>query len=407
MTDLLTRPTPGPTGPSSEPSSVAGESPASRLLLAAATAGAGLIHLVMVPSHMDSSAVEGIGFAAAGWTQVVLAAVVLARPSRLAFGAVAGVNALFIAGWAWSRLFGLPFGAHRWHAESIGFVDLVAVGLETVGIVVALALVAGLSSAVRPSRASTATMGVVTLAMLGLTSAALASPDVIDHAHTSHGDHGNVVTAAGHDHEATTVGGADPAASGHGGAHHDHLEFNVQYDDLSSAAQRQVDITREFIRDYPTAADAAANGWYKGSVNLPGIAAHYWPISVPGASTPEQVQLADELGFDLYRPMLLYDGEGSDAPIVGVSYMVPGIPPGFDGEFDVWHEHLGVCLKDLVAIADIGDDPASKISMTPDQCTAAGGTVMPMAGQYMVHVWSVPGWESGNGIFSHDHPDLY
>jgi hypothetical protein len=26
---------------------------------------------------------------------------------------------------------------------------------------------------------------------------------------------------------------------------------------------------------------------------------------------------------------------------------------------------------------------------------------------YMVHVWSVPGFESSTGIFSHDHPDLY
>jgi hypothetical protein len=181
----------------------------------------------------------------------------------------------------------------------------------------------------------------------------------------------------------------------------------VQYDELPAETQRQLDITREFYVNYPTGADAAANGWFRASDNLAGIAAHYYPVAVPGATTPEQKALVEKLGFDIYRPMLLYDGEEPSAPIVGVSYMVVGVPPGFDGNWDVWHEHLGVCLKGPVAIADIGDDPESKISKTPEQCTAAGGRTMSIQGQYMVHVWSKPGFESTKGVFSHDHPELY
>lgn len=197
------------------------------------------------------------------------------------------------------------------------------------------------------------------------------------------------------------------AEPGHFGDNHEHVEYPVQYADLPAETQRELDVTREFYERYPTGADAAANGWYKASADLAGIAAHYYPVRVPGATTPEQKALVERLGFDMYRPMLLYDGEGPDAPIVGVSYMAPGPPSGFTGNWDVWHEHLGVCLKDAMAISDIGNDPESKISMTADACTAAGGRVMSIAGQYMVHVWSREGYESTNGVFSHDHPDLY
>jgi len=60
---------------------------AGRVLLAVLLGAAGAIHLAMVPSHMDSSTVEGIGFALAGWFQIGLALWVLSRPSRSALRA--------------------------------------------------------------------------------------------------------------------------------------------------------------------------------------------------------------------------------------------------------------------------------------------------------------------------------
>ena len=46
---------------------------AGRVVLAALSAAAGVIHLAMVPSHIGESTIEGVGFAVAGWFQLVVA----------------------------------------------------------------------------------------------------------------------------------------------------------------------------------------------------------------------------------------------------------------------------------------------------------------------------------------------
>ena len=53
-----------------------------RCLVAALSAGAGVVHLAMVPSHMGEWAPEGVAFAVAGWVQLVVALLVVTRPSR-------------------------------------------------------------------------------------------------------------------------------------------------------------------------------------------------------------------------------------------------------------------------------------------------------------------------------------
>ena len=44
-------------------------------------------------------------------------------------------------------------------------------------------------------------------------------------------------------------------------------------------------------------------------------------------------------------------------------------------------------------------------SATKAQCSAVGGQIMKQT-QWMVHVWSVPGWESGQGLFGEVNPAL-
>ena len=80
-----------------------------------------------VPSHAGESLAEGVGFALAGWFQVVAAWLFLSRRFRSFLVPIAVANVVFIGVWAWSRTAGIPFGAHAGHAESAGFVDLTTV----------------------------------------------------------------------------------------------------------------------------------------------------------------------------------------------------------------------------------------------------------------------------------------
>jgi hypothetical protein len=180
-----------------------------------------------------------------------------------------------------------------------------------------------------------------------------------------------------------------------------HAEYRVQYDDLPAATQKQLDVARAIIERYPTAADAEADGWHRATTNLKGIAAHFLHDGVRGF-------LGMDGTFDVNDPeILLYDGEGSDAPIVGVSYLVSGPnPEGFDGKWDTWHRHDAVCFARGYVIGEVGGHADSKINMTKAQCDEAGGITFPISNLTMLHVWMKPGFESANGVFSHDHPQL-
>ena len=92
-------------------------------------------------------------------------------------------------------------------------------------------------------------------------------------------------------------------------------------------------------RRIPPSQDAEAAGYFRSTVYVPCIGAHY-----------TNIRLA--IGFDPAHPSeLLYDGSTPDAKIVGLSYLVyhhNGPPPGFAGPNDHWHQHNangGLCLQ--------------------------------------------------------------
>lgn len=94
----------------------------------------------------------------------------------------------------------------------------------------------------------------------------------------------------------------------------------------------------------------------------------------PGTGTRwERPELVDAT-FDPAEPeALLFDGDGPDARLAGLAYVVTSgegerAPDGFPGPNDQWHQ--------------VGDD------------------------RRMLHVWVVPGWENPLGPFSATHPDL-
>src|SRR5258706_13126645 len=91
-------------------------------IAASLSVAAGVIHLVMVPSHAGESLAEGAGFALAGWFQLLTAWLLLNRPTRALLGPIALANTAFIGAWVWSRTAGIPFGAPAGQSESVGFV---------------------------------------------------------------------------------------------------------------------------------------------------------------------------------------------------------------------------------------------------------------------------------------------
>ena len=103
--------------------------------VAGLSAAAGGIHLAMVPSHAGDSLLDPVGFAAVGWFQLVVAAVILlGRDGRNLYRAAVVGNLAVIGLWLWSRTTGLPFGSHSGVAEDVTMVDGVATALQ-VGVV--------------------------------------------------------------------------------------------------------------------------------------------------------------------------------------------------------------------------------------------------------------------------------
>jgi hypothetical protein len=153
---------------------------------------------------------------------------------------------------------------------------------------------------------------------------------------------------------------------------------------------RQLVAARAVAMKYPTVADATAAGYHLvGGAFGPGSGAHYMAGFSPG--------------FDPSHPAaLIYDGIHPTSVMVGLMYYSLGWsePQGFAGPNDHWHRHSGVCLGKGGAVLSRPDS-----GMTALQCANRHGFYMRVTG-WMVHAWVVPGWESPQGVFSHENPDL-
>ena len=102
---------------------------------------------------------------------------------------------------------------------------------------------------------------------------------------------------------------------------------------------------------------------------------------------------------------LIYDGTSPTSKIVGLMYYSMGeAPEGFAGPNDHWHRHSNVCIK-YGADRSIQVPFPADADVTKEQCTGAGGFLMSITG-YMVHAWVVPGWESPQGVFSHENVNV-
>ncbi len=166
-------------------------------LLAGLMAAAGAIHFALAPSHSEGGLLEPLGFALAGWFQLGIAAVIVAKRANRTTWTVAVVgNVALIGLWLMSRTMGLPVGAHAFEAEAVGGIDLLTVVLQAGAVVTASTLLV----APRGIRLSPVVAGLAAFALMGAATAAVVSPEAADHGHggsgASHSDgHGGDMVA--------------------------------------------------------------------------------------------------------------------------------------------------------------------------------------------------------------------
>lgn len=449
----------------SEPSNAFEPSMPARVLLATLSGAAGAIHLVMVPSHVQEWTPEGYAFAAAGWLQLGLAALLIARPSRAVVKTTIVANLVFVAAWAVTRTMGAPFGPHAGHPETASFIDLATVGLEA-----ALVLAAGVLLA-RPNlgkdwnTGALAAATIVPLSVLALTTAVLASPDAANHSHGSHGDHGDALTAAGatgdgHDHGADGHGTADHSTaaaatdqSGTTGDGHDHGTDGHDHESATAAATVDPDErcdwemnTVDFWAQNPPAASDGSHehghGAGNGQGNEHGI--QPWAPMTDKAQCAELTadiasmeRIAEALptaqdamnagcfrvtiyvegiaahyicparlrdGLKLEEPeMILYGGSQPWAPIVGLSYMVyQDTPPNEQPSAPLWARYMTWHFHEGLCIK--GGLVIGGDNSDQAKCEAQGGKKMGRTG-YMGHYW-LPQCNSSDGVFSAANPRL-
>jgi hypothetical protein len=150
--------------------------------------------------------------------------------------------------------------------------------------------------------------------------------------------------------------------------------------------------------------DAEAAGYNREGPFAPGVGAHYMEGTSPKVgfkSTMDDQALA--------HPTLIYDGTSPDSKLAGFMYLIYSTdtvnpPEGFVGPNDHWHYHTNVCVTkrpDGGLDAPLGADATT----TKAICDTYGGSLITNTG-YMLHVWTVPGYESAQGVFSNVNPKI-
>jgi hypothetical protein len=113
-----------------------------RWLCALALVVTAVIHLAVVPEHLEEWPLAGVFFVVLSVVELGLAVAVVAGKSRRTF-LVGGAISVASAGlWMASRTFGLPIGPEAFSPEAIAAPDLFATVLEALAAVVFIRLAA-------------------------------------------------------------------------------------------------------------------------------------------------------------------------------------------------------------------------------------------------------------------------
>jgi hypothetical protein len=199
-------------------------------------------------------------------------------------------------------------------------------------------------------------------------------------------------SGGGHAHGSSGSASAPDDNGGHGG-HAGPTPWKAMVDQEQCVAlAEELETARNAALALPTAADAMAAGYVRVTLYVPGIAAHYMNFAyVDGEFRVDQPE------------MVLYDGNGPDARVVGLSYYLLHAgdaepTQGFTGDNDHYHRHVGLCTGPGGVIGDS--------STTEEECARRGGRKANGSAGWMSHAWVVPGCESPWGLFSGASPLL-
>jgi hypothetical protein len=382
-------------------------------MVAGLLVGAAGIHFGMMGEHAGVSWTHGLFFASVGWLQLVLAAAIVWRTSRWVAGAVIVCNLAVLAVWVLTRTVGIAIGGDG-TPEAWGTIDGVCAAFESLAVIGSVALLSR-QLARRPLSAS---VGFGSAAFVGVIAVAVAtfvfSPASAGGSTSADGhDHGGAVTIAADGHNHGTAGLTAPVGHTHGVAStlNGQQVQGVKAQDVAAEAQPDQSLdpatrtalkaqllqARDVAMRYPTVADAIAGGYGVVAGGFaPGSGAHYLSYGSLTGGGP----------FQATRPMsLIYDGTNPTSQITGLMYYTisDDAPDGFAGPNDHWHRHSNVCIKGGAGNLEV-PFPADA-DITPAQCASVDGSMIKVSG-WMVHAWVVPSWESPQGVFSHDNPNV-
>lgn len=362
-----------------------------RWLLASFSVGAGVVHFAVSGEHYDLSWLHGSFFAALAWLQLAWAVGVVLRPSRRLLVAGVVLNAGVIGVWAMSRIWGVPVGPEAWTPEAIGLADALSTALEAGIVVIALAVLTQPALARRSLRPAIGIPGAmaVVLGVAVVSSLALTPTFASGHEHGAHAAEDAVAgTPCGRSGE-PVFEGQNPGAHHHRGPAPARA---IRDTTVRAEYATQVQQARGAAARFPAIRDAEAAGYRMLTHYLPCVGTHY---------VNDRQYVTGE--FDpAAPPILIFDGERPDSNIVGLSYVVKSdsVPAGFAGPNDLWHTHNSFCISKDTGVV-LGSE-----STSDRKCAGAGGENVDLRHDWMMHAWVVPGWESGWGIFSSEHPDL-
>ena len=349
--------------------------------LASLSAGAAAIHFTVIFEHFAEYTLFGVFFLVTAWAQLIWAAVLLWRPSRLWLSLGMTGNALVLAVYVASRSVGLPVGPDAGHPEPFGGLDGMSAFLEFALIAWCAALWWRPSLADRPVRrrglaAAASLVAVPGLVLVGTAAVmvpGLAGPE----------------RPAGMAAAPPGPGSAgSPSMQGMGAT--SHLPDMKAYGSAAPPTSAQVIAAGKLIKE--TAASLAR---YR-SVRAAFAAGYTYVLRVNGEE--HLIYDGGDPGYAGLNPRhpssLVYAiGVPHHAPILlGAMYIEGGNTSGprVGGSLTRWHAHLVVCDRGKPSIAGFGVrlwgfcNPAT----WNDRYTAQ-----------MLHVWVVP---HPGGPFSDD-----
>ena len=376
------------------PAGTDGPRPGPAQIFLALTLGCSAILLMAVGGHLSS---WRAGFAiAVAWLQVVLVVASLVRSTRLVSGAAVVGSLLGLGVW-------------------VSAIDEPTIQRPVVVIGICLATTTCLAALVlcvnpmlgRGWGPSTLVLGsVVPLAVVVVTTVALLSPTVTPVVQATRAPQSFASASA-----ALALKTTVPVPGQNSKQFKQILAGNTSeqtelkpYVPLNAADQAVLNqqLTKALFaaERFPTVASAKAAGMILAGGMAPGVGAHYQSIG-GGDLTSLDGQ------FDPSQPASwIYSSTADNAPIVGVMYesLTAQPPAGFIGPNDHWHRHANVCIQ--FHNGEIAVPFAADQNVTPQECSDVHGIFMKKT-VWMVHAWVVPGWESPQGVFSHDNLHVY